>query len=307
MESFERLELSFFSLPHMRISTSIIAPDGTKIVQSSFEGFECPTEWITTLKAMAAAARNAHPADGNEIRSPAAATSSSPNPDGSKNRGSLLRSSGKKRCAPAPRQPQRRPKDLQKAGACSGALDTPSSQFPNASSELAANRLPTTPGPSFNTNVQGILSPNAEIDVGQLSQSNGLCQPTIAAIEQPDIQSITISSPCLVKRAQKLEALLETIKNEYVPDREDFNNTVRRLYQHSSASHQPVTSMEQFGHMLGRLGSMSCAVGIVYSLLCWEIFRWEEDRLVRDEGKALLVAAKRVRQHIFSNHQSLTL
>ena len=99
----------------------------------------------------------------------------------------------------------------------------------------------------------------------------------------------------MIKHTQKLKAKLKAIKDDIIPDRDEFNDTVRRLYQHSSASSQAVTSMEQFGYLLGRLGSVSSAVGMIYSLLSWEIFRWEEERLVRGEGRARLVAAKEVR------------
>jgi hypothetical protein len=99
----------------------------------------------------------------------------------------------------------------------------------------------------------------------------------------------------MVKRMEKTEARLEAINNGYLPSKDDHNHTVRRLYNEpSSASPQPVTSMEHFGRILGQLGNVSSVLGIIYSLLSWEIFRWEEERLIHNEGQALIMAAKRV-------------
>lgn len=327
MELFERLELSFLSLPRIQISTSIIAPDGTKSVQSSFEGFNCPIEWVTALRAMAAAAKNTHITDRQATSSPAP-TTSSPSQDAPHSHPSLVHRSDRKRGAPAtrtrtsypsPNDLQTRisypsPNDLQTTGPGPDLIYNHSSPFPDESNESVTNRPPSSPGTPFDVDVDvgRASSPAHMIDAGRqspldvTSQSAGrsteqsLMSPNTAGdteVNSPQIDnSATTATPfAMVKRTQKLEAQLEAIRDSDIPDRDEFNDTVRRLYRHSSASSQPVNSMEQLGLLLGRLGNISSAVGIIYSLLSWEIFRWEEDRLVRDEGRALLVAAKQVR------------
>lgn len=314
MESFERLELSFLSLPRMKISTSIIAPDGNKIVQSSFEGFDCPIEWVTALRAIAAAAKQAYFADCLATSSSSPATSR-PSQDASHSRRSLVNHFERRRPAPARKTPHKTLNDLQTARPCPEDINNHSSHFPNESDELETNRLPSDPESPFGVNVSRVSSPAHILDAGRQSPVDVMRQLTSRSREQslmsssiagdtevnspnsPLIDSsATTSNPCsMIKRTLKLEAQLEAIKEGYIPDKDEFNDTVRRLYQHSSTSLQPATSIEQFGHILGRLGNISSTVGIIYSLLSWEIFRWEEERLVRDEGRALLVAAKQVR------------
>lgn len=101
----------------------------------------------------------------------------------------------------------------------------------------------------------------------------------------------------MAKRANKLKECLKAIEQEYPPDKDGINDTVRQLYNEESAAtptSQVVTSIEQVGSILGQLGNISSKVGIVYNLLSWEVFRWEEQRLVLVEGQSSIVAAKRV-------------
>lgn len=323
MESFERLELSFLSLPRMKISTSIIAPDGTKIVQSNFEGFDCPIEWVTALRAMAAAAKDSYFADCRATSSPSPATSEPSQYTSHSHRSSVTHSERRRR-APATKTSRKYYNDLQTTRPRPEDVDNQASHLPNESDELVTNLPPSGPRSRLGVNVNRVSSPAHMLDAGRQSPVHVRSQSTSRSIEQslmsPNIaddtevnspltdSSATTSSPCsMIRRTQKLEAQLEAIKDGFIPDKDEFNDTVRRLYQHSSTSLQPLTSMEQFGHILGRLGNISSTVGIIYSLLSWEIFRWEEDRLVRDERRPLLVAAKQVRSRITSICQSLTL
>ena len=323
MESFERLELSFLSLPQNKISTSIIAPDGTRIVQSSFEGFDCPTEWVTTLKAMAAAAKNAHFADG-----PASSSPSSPTSNRSHNafhsRRSSVHQSGKRRWAPTTPRSRKISDGLQPTWSCQQDIFSSSSSFPGNLDEAVTSLLPLGPGSPSSVNASSISSAALVVDAGRQLPMDVISQATCAPIAQSPVSSNiagdpgvnlslnqgapTVPSPCsTIRRTQKLGALLEAIKDGGIPDKIELNDTVRRLHQNSSAMPQSATSMEQFGHILGRLGNISSAVGIIYSLLSWEVFRWEEERLVKDEGRALLAAAKQVRYRILSKCSPLTL
>jgi hypothetical protein len=311
MESFERLELSFLLLPRMEISTSIIAPDGTKIVQSSFEGHDCPIEWVAALSAMAAAAKNAHFADCLATNSPSPSTLN-PSRDAFLSRRSSVSHSDRRRRAPATKASHKNSNNPQTTWPCPEDIYNHLPHFPDELDEHVTHLLPSDPVSPSGVNANRVSSPAHVIESGRQSPVDVTSQSTSKSIEQsltsPNIagdtevnstlidSSDTTSSPrSMVKRTQKLKAQLQAIKDGYIPDKDEFNDTVRQLYQHSSASSQPVTSMEQLGRILGRLGNISSAVGIIYSLLSWEIFRWEEDRLVRDEGQALLVAAKQVR------------
>ena len=249
---------------------------------------------------MAAAAKNAHFADCLTTNLPSPATSN-PSQDASLSRSSSVNHSHGRRCGPTTKKSHKNPNDLQTTWSCPEVTYNHSSHFPNESDKLVTNLPPLGLGSPFGVNINRVSSPTHMIDAGRQSLVAVMSQSTSRSIEQslmsPNVaddtevnsplidSSATTSSPCsMIKRTQKLEAQLEAIKDGHIPDKDEFNDTVRRLYQHSSASTQPVTSMEQFGHILGRLGNISSAVGIIYSLLSWEIFRWEEDRLVRDEA-----------------------
>ena len=309
MESFEHLEISFFSVPRVKISTSIIGPNGTKVFQTSFEGFDCPAEWVTALKAIAADTRNTHLADSYATISPSPAISN-PSRDASHSRHSLVNRSERRRCTPVAKKPRRPQNDGQTTWPSSRDTDNQSSHSANKSDRLMTNLLPPGQESLLNVNFNKSSSPPYTIEARQQSPVTLGSPLTSRSIEQSLIStnithetdsllldsSAMTSAPCsMIKRTQKLEAKLKAIKDNIIPDRNEFNDTIRRLYQHSSASSQAVTSMEQFGNLLGRLGSVSSAVGMIYSLLSWEVFRWEEKRLVRDEGRARLVAAKQVR------------
>lgn len=97
------------------------------------------------------------------------------------------------------------------------------------------------------------------------------------------------------KRMKKLQSLLACLRDHVIPAQQDHNDKVDKLYSNCVCSPGPVpTSMEQFGQVLGRLGNLSSTLGVVYGLLSWEIFRREEERLVREERQSSNIAAKRV-------------
>lgn len=52
--------------------------------------------------------------------------------------------------------------------------------------------------------------------------------------------------------------------------------------------------MEHLGRLLGELGKLSNALGIIYSLLSWEVYRREEKRLVAEDNLSPKWAAKQV-------------
>ena len=98
------------------------------------------------------------------------------------------------------------------------------------------------------------------------------------------------------KRMKKLLLLVDSIRDYVIPSQQDHNEKVDKLYSSYVCSLGPEpTSMEQFGQMLGRLGNLSNTLAVVYGLLSWEIFRREEERLVREERQPSNIAAKRVR------------
>jgi hypothetical protein len=97
------------------------------------------------------------------------------------------------------------------------------------------------------------------------------------------------------QRSQRLEARLQAISDCPIPSKDDFNDTIRRLYIDSvSTSTKRVDSKEDFARVLGRLGSIASVQGIIYSLLSWYIFVVKEESLIHNEGQAAAVAAKRV-------------
>ena len=295
----------------MKISTSIIAPDGTRVVQSSFEGFDCPSEWIIALKAMAAAAKSAHSANSVATSSSAPAPPSNEQDSGHP-RPSPAHHAGRKNRTLTTRSSQKKPNDLQKSKSSGEGTDNRSSYNAHEPDELASDRPQSSQELSNHVHNNEIFPSDPVTETGSQHPAGVLRQPSNISSNQPFVplaaagntpsSSIrhdhlpTLPNQCsIIRRTQKLEAQLEAIRDNCVPLRDELNDTVRQLYQHSRASPQSVTSMEQFGHVLGRLGNTSSTVGIIYSLLCWQIFRWEEERLVREEGRALLVAAKCVR------------
>lgn len=329
MESSERLELSFLSLPSMKILASLIAPDGGTICQSIFEGFDCPIQWTIVLKDMAEVTRNARFADcsatgSNNTQDDVSHSQHSPVylPDIS-----LIRHH-----APSLKTSQTRSRHQQTTNSSSEDTCLNSPQTCPATDELRGNLLPSDTNSNLNGNsVRDDVLPSVYVANARCSSpTNTIIQSESQVVEQSPtsptisintransspINSVTTApspSPLMIRRAQKLDAQLEAIDAGYIPDKDQYNDVVRRLYQYSRAETGPMNSWKQFGHMLGRVGDISSAVGIVYSLLSWEVFRWEEDRLVQDEGKTLLAAAKSVIQCIalfvnFSHHNRSTI
>ncbi|MCJ1312674.1 hypothetical protein MMC25_006350 [Agyrium rufum] len=215
------------------------------------------------------------------------------------------------RLTPGSRKAHRRPKETKRTRSYPEEVRAQSPRFPDGPTAYAMDLASSGSESSHVININNVPSPVQSITSGWQSPTAVTKQAGSRSQEQSHVLvSITANTNrmalsnssstaqanlgSLAKRTQKLEAQLEAIQDISVPNKDEYNNTIQRLYQHSSTSAQSVTSMEQFGHILGQLGNISSAVGIIYSLLSWEIFRWEEERLVRDEGKALLVAAKQI-------------
>jgi hypothetical protein len=120
-----------------------------------------------------------------------------------------------------------------------------------------------------------------------------------SAGDNPNLSVTSCSTPsrdiASQERNKRLEVLLAKLRDHAIPDRQEHNEKVQRLYndQESRAEGGPI-SFEQFGQLLGRLGDVCNTIGVLYSLLSWEIFRWEEERLVTSENVSELAAAKRV-------------
>ena len=103
------------------------------------------------------------------------------------------------------------------------------------------------------------------------------------------------SNDTFTKRLRKLELLIDSIRNYTKPSREEHNQKVLNIYNsHTCAPQLKPTSMEQLGQILGELGKLSNALGIIYSLLSWEVYRREEKRLVSEEKLSPKWAAKQV-------------
>ena len=99
----------------------------------------------------------------------------------------------------------------------------------------------------------------------------------------------------LRERLRKLEILLKEVEEQPIPSPRDHSEKVLRLTsnQDSPLDDTPM-SAEEFGQLLSRLGNVYSSAGVVYSLLSWEIYRWEEERLTQKENLPEIVAAKRV-------------
>lgn len=99
-----------------------------------------------------------------------------------------------------------------------------------------------------------------------------------------------------VKRRGKLDILLLRVRDQANPDLTEHNKKVESLCNSTiSFSTTAPTTAEQFGKFLGDLGHVSDVLGFMYSLLSWEVFRREEERLIQEEGQSARWAAKRVR------------
>ena len=95
------------------------------------------------------------------------------------------------------------------------------------------------------------------------------------------------------RRMVKLKSLLFELGNYKPGNLNDYDELVIRLY--CPEGDQPAAgSMKQVGRILGRMGSRSVTAGIIYTLLSWNIFREEEQSLIRTKHVPPPVAAKEV-------------
>jgi hypothetical protein len=93
---------------------------------------------------------------------------------------------------------------------------------------------------------------------------------------------------------RRLEALLETLRTAPIPTVEEHNEIIDSLYSRieSNQVHWQNIPLTSFAAILEKLGHVSSTLGFVYGLLSWEIFRREEQRLVRNEKLSAIAASK---------------
>jgi hypothetical protein len=97
------------------------------------------------------------------------------------------------------------------------------------------------------------------------------------------------------KRMTKLQSLLTAICNHPVPTMLEHNDQVEGLYNGSYLpSNLHGMSSVQFAGALSRLGNVSNTLGFIYGMLSWEIFKREEERVIREESLSSVLAAKKV-------------
>ena len=94
-------------------------------------------------------------------------------------------------------------------------------------------------------------------------------------------------------RMVKLNSLLIELENYKPGNLHHYDELITRLY--CRERDQPAAgSMKQVGCILGRMGSRYVTAGIIYTLLSWNIFREEEQSLIRTKHVPPPVAAKEV-------------
>lgn len=132
------------------------------------------------------------------------------------------------------------------------------------------------------------ICPSGTINSLQISgQKEHCCSHASMAQKPPDWSS---------KRLTKLQNLLTSICNYPVPTLSEHNGQVEGLYNGSCL---PLSlhgmSSVQFAGALSRLGNVSNTLGFIYGMLSWEIFKREEERVIREENLSPVLAAKKVR------------
>lgn len=268
MDHSEQLEISFLPQP-LRISASLISRTGQEISQSCFDASNCPVQWISVLKAMAAATRSVQP---DSSSPPQHAPQKTPSPGRQRGLGSC------KRVGP-------------------GATDNGTSDSSTRPSRVL---LPTTSTPAA---FCGLASHPSSAPSSPRDRLRTPVPPAVLETRHADrpfnddASTATNAAAALnvQQRSQRLEARLQAISDCPNPSKDDFNDTIRRLYIDSvNTSTKHVDSKEDFARVLGRLGSIASVQGIIYSLLSWYIFVAKEESLIHNEGQAAPVAAKRV-------------
>ncbi|MCJ1364159.1 hypothetical protein MMC16_003268 [Acarospora aff. strigata] len=175
------------------------------------------------------------------------------------------------------------------------ALEASSATAPSASTSVAC---------ATNDNFKLNTLANAPVTQPALHAQPSARSPATMVHASPDpVTTPTAITPgvidertgTLLKRMEKLQSLLKSIQDQDIPVRRDHNEKVNNIYHsHLCSSYIKPASLEHFGQLLGELGNVSNALGIVYGLLSWEVFRREEERLIREESLSPKWAAKRV-------------
>ncbi|KZF25349.1 hypothetical protein L228DRAFT_244165 [Xylona heveae TC161] len=101
------------------------------------------------------------------------------------------------------------------------------------------------------------------------------------------------------KRMTRLQNQLSAICNQPTPAMAEHNAQVDGLYNGSYLT-VPLHGMSsvQFARALSRLGNVSNTLGFIYGLLSWEIFKREEERIIKEERVSPVLAAKKVNRQM---------
>lgn len=305
VDSTERLEVSFTSSPFSITSALVI--DGKIAAQETFQQAHSTELWAGALRAIAQATKAPSTSVSSMYRNPPSAASGSSRRDHQENASVHSRSDLPKRTRIADNEYVKTGKYSPSSRARNAAPISPSRQSPTS-------RV-TQKSSSHNDRMQ-LLSSSEQAMLSSLGLASGDNQDPITeeldfsgyGLDTASIVSTSSENPFIAKspaasgsndtftkRLRKLELLIDSVRNYTKPSLEEHNEKVANLYSNSTyAPHLMPTSMEQLGQVLGELGKLSNAIGIVYSLLSWEIYRREEKRLIVEEKLSPKWAAKRV-------------
>ena len=303
--STERLEVSFTSNPFSITSASVI--NGKIAAQETFQQAHSTELWAGALRAIAQAIKAPSTPVSSMYRTPLSAASGSFRRDHQGNTSLHSRSD-------QPNRTRTADDEYIKTGEYSTSSRTWNAAPMPPSRQSPTSRV-TQKSSSHNDKMQ-LLSSSEQVTLNSFGLASGDNQDLIteefdfkgygldaaSTVSTSSENPFTPKSPAasgpndtFTKRLRKLELLIESVRNYTKPSLEEHNEKVATLYNNSTyAPHLTPTSMEQLGQVLGELGKLSNATGIVYSLLSWEVYRREEKRLVIEEKLSPKWAAKRV-------------
>ncbi|KAJ5834972.1 hypothetical protein N7447_000998 [Penicillium robsamsonii] len=151
-------------------------------------------------------------------------------------------------------------------------------------STMGASQMTTPPASSILCNSGSI---HAQQIPGEVERC---CSHGPMAQKAPDWSS---------KRMTKLQNFLTAICNHPIPTMSEHNGQVDGLYNGSCL---PISlhgmSSVQFAGALSQLGNVSNTLGFIYGMLSWEIFKREEERVIREEHLSPVLAAKKVNRQM---------
>ncbi|KAL9117612.1 MAG: hypothetical protein Q9187_005847 [Circinaria calcarea] len=333
MEPNERLEICFTSHPFS--FSSVLVVDENPVAQSTFHQTQCTKAWVGALQAIAQVTKTSQEPIGSRYQSPSSTLS------GTFPRGlnSLHGINDQAYSAVEPRTARKRPVksneftgnglQARPAIASTASRDSRSTVTPQTGDDWTF----ATPSPSSSADTYATATAHSPTATGRrtsnvrpstlsrsTTMSNVFNSPEEASIADTRLISSpqpvdtltkptmatpsTINEPAkyFTKRMRKLETLIDSIREHVKPSREEHNEKVINIYNSRiCVSHIKPASMEHLGRLLGELGKLSNALGIIYSLLSWEVYRREENRLVAEENLSPKWAAKLV-SSLLTNH-----